>query len=195
MIINSSKSNIFYSLTKLYNLKNAFFSSYLYFYNLNFKINETSIITLDDLKINYLIPISTQQFYQKDSKYYKLDKINNTILEATDNEIVQKTFNVAFDELNLNISMLNNNSIENIIDEMIYKLESIINNNQDYLTVINLLENINNSYINIFNSILKLDIYGNTSKTILNNIDTLNNITNFFPDKTINLPISISLHS
>jgi hypothetical protein len=73
MMMNTSNTNTFANtLTDVYSeyynylnkctIKNTFTSGYIVFYNINFKINETSLIKLNDIDVEYLLPISNQQF-------------------------------------------------------------------------------------------------------------------------------------
>jgi len=188
LLENNSNDSL---LNNIYNIKKNFNVYYLYFYNINFKINTTSIIKLNDEISEYLLPISTQQFFIKDSQYYKLDLLNNKILLEVNKNITQLTFNPSFDEFNLyNLFSRNiyiDNIVNNFIDDMIYQIEYIINSNIDYINIINLLENINNKYINIFTELLNnINNFGITTQKILNNIDK-NNIFDFLNNG--NIPI------
>ena len=176
MLFNNSSNNIF-KTNQIYSLKNTFNTGYLYFYNINFKINSNSIIKLNNIIVQYLLPISTQQFFIKDTNYYEYDNINKVTNIVSDNNIIQNTFNPSFDEFNLDKTFfISNNSLDTFINNIIYKLDFIINNNIDYYNIIKLLNNTNNKYINLFKTIFNNStLYGNTSNIILNNIDLLNN--------------------
>ncbi len=157
-------------------------NSSFYFYNINFKINSTSIIKLNDYDVNYLLPLSTQQFfiYEDSDKYYDINTIDYTKKEITINQVIQKTFNPSFDEFNLNVNFIKKNYYSDImIDFMIEKFELIINNT-DYLTICNTIENVNNIYINNLLNIFKDDqLFGYSSKYILDKIDLTYNNNDF----------------
>jgi RNAse (barnase) inhibitor barstar len=169
MLVNTSETTNF---TQDITLINSLNTSYLYFYNIHFKINETSIITLNDKNINYLLPLSNQQFFIKAStdKYYTL---NSTIYnEETDNNNIYQYFNTCFDEFNINSYDLNLEYSDKILNDMIIKLDDVINTNTDYVKILDLLEIVNTKYTNIFSNIFNInsDLYGRTSQKILNNI-------------------------
>jgi hypothetical protein len=86
MLVNSSsKSHFTNNSSDLHThlIKNSLNPNYLYFMNINFKINKTSEILLNDINVDYLLPISTDQFFVNDlpshpSFYLNLDNaINN----------------------------------------------------------------------------------------------------------------------
>ena len=48
-------------------------ASLIYLYNINFKLCPNSIILLNDIQVDFLLPLSTEQFFIKTDPYYKLD--------------------------------------------------------------------------------------------------------------------------
>ncbi len=186
MLFNNSSSNIF---TDSYDIINSFNTRNIYFYNIPFKINETSTILLNDESVTYLLPISTQQFFVKEinEKYYS---INNIYKPVETNEIIQTRFNPSFDEFNLTMDFLNNNYYSDIfIDNVVEKLDIIIDTNSDYKKIINVIDQTNNKYINIFTDLLKesnYNLYGFTSRFILINLVNLNKIPGINGNQLIN---------
>jgi hypothetical protein len=151
-------------------------NGYLYFYNINFKINETSIILLNDVSANFLLPISSQQFFIKDpsENYYYIDGKKK---QANNNMVIQNTFNPSFDPFNIPISFLSNgNYYYNVmIDNMICNIDILLNLNSDYMKAINIINNTYDLYVNIFKKIFNYNtLYGLTSQQILDNIDKIN---------------------
>jgi hypothetical protein len=168
----------------------------LYFYNINFKINSNSVITLNKNKITYITPLSTQQFFIKPSseKYYNISKNTYIISEITDANISQRTFNPAFDEFNTPISILTNNYYYTLIDKLIEIYDNTILTNTDYTTIINLINSINNKYIDTFTNLLNTnnDYYGFLSKKILSNSPLVNKYLNLFKYDKYILPTSLN---
>jgi hypothetical protein len=207
MLLNNSNMNQFSNYDKLIN---SFDKDFVYFYNIGFKINETSVITLNGSNVNYMLPVSMQQYFIKESNdnYYMIDsnitqsepsltnseKIDSsTILKS---EPSQRTFNPAFDEFNLTQNFLSNSIYpfyyDAMIDSMIYMIDNILSNNADYNKIINTMESANNTYTNIFTSMINYNntnLYGLTSQLILNCIDSINNLINISSSGTVNYPI------
>ena len=160
---------------------NIFNTDILNFYNIPFKICPNSIITLDNININYMIPISTEQYfiYEDTDNYYTLNESKYTQINKYN--ILQLKFSPAFDEYHIDFDYLKITKIEKIIDTMVNKIHLLINNNIDYKITNDLLISMNEEYINIFTSTFN-SIDGNTSKYILeslyqnNKINTNNNI-------------------
>jgi len=144
--------------------------STLYFYNIKFKLNETSKITLNDIDITFLLPLSTQQFFIKpsDEKYYDLN------LNSIDNSLItQTTFNPAFDYFNIPPSELINKYASDYINILSDKIDHIIDNDNSYKVIINTIESINNLYLELFNKTFNsLNKYcGTTTLKIFNDIN------------------------
>ena len=166
-------------VTNKNNLINSMTSSYLYFYNIGFKIDSSSIITLNNNTINYLLPISTQQFHINETDiYYKYN--NGALSQANSDEILQITFNPAFDEFNLtNIFIKNNYYFDIFIDNVLDKINDVLFINPDYNTIISSIDTANNKFINIITEILSDNtLFGLTSNEIINNVSKLNKFTN-----------------
>jgi hypothetical protein len=161
----------------------------LYFYNINFKVNNTSIITINDMVINYMMPLSTQQFFIRDidSLYYSLNTQTNTTTPVNDYSIVQLTFNPSFDEFNTPINILKTNFYPTFIDNLIQIYDKVSSNN-DYTKIIQLIDSINNKYVNTLVNFLNSEspIYGFLSISIFNNIPKINKHSNLFNYKTYN---------
>ena len=178
-MVNNNSPNTF---TSSFDLINSFTSSTMYFYNLNFNINNSSVITLNDASVNYILPISTQQFFIKDpsENYYSYNINNNTKTLGTNN-ITQLTFNPAFDDFAVppSFSWNSNYYPHVIIDNMIDKLESYVNLNNDYLAACNIIDQTNNTYTSFILSLLNInrtDLYGLTSQYMLSNVNNINSI-------------------
>lgn len=180
----SLPNNIFY-------LKNSFNTSNMYFYNIGFKIDKSSVITLNDLTVNYIIPISSQQFFIKEvsNKYYNINTNNGIISEANDYEILSTKFNPSFEEFNIIENIIKENFYsDSLIDKMADKIDNILKINKDYQTVIDTIDNTSSIYINIFKKILNpsnTNIYGKTSINILNSLNKLNKLDNILNDKML----------
>jgi len=174
-------------------LMNSFTTPNLYFYNIPFKINSTSIITLNDKVVNYLLPISSQEFFYKrsDDIYYNIE--NNTKNIIDNEQITELYFNPSFDEFNLFPNFLNNKYYAStMIDIMINEIDSILSLNIDYKTIVDTIDLVNNTFINTCIPYLNSSndyIYGNMSKQLISWIDELNKFNNIFNNKTIDLPI------
>jgi hypothetical protein len=173
------------------NLINSFTTPNLYFYNIDFKIDKTSEILLNDKIVNYLLPLSTQQFFYKtnDDDYFNIE--NNQLVTMQPDQISELYFNPSFDEINIFPSFLiNNKYYANVmIDLIINNLELIITQNKDYKTITELIDNINNKFINTFSNYLNVNkLYGNMTQQILSWTDELNKINIF--DTFISLSIT-----
>ena len=154
----------------------------LYFYNINFKVNNTSVITINDMVINYMIPLSTQQFFIRNlSLYYSLNIQTNTTTLVSDYSIVQSTFNPSFDEFNTPVNILKTDFYPTFIDNLIQVYDKVSSNN-DYMQIIQLIDSINNKYVNTLVSFLNSEspIYGFLSKSIFKNIPIINKHSNLF---------------
>lgn len=171
------------SVSNLYSLINSFNDTYLYFYNIPFKINTNSVISLNDKNINYILPISTQQFYIKSNSdtYYKYLNNNSTGSKVivNDYEILQNTFNPTFDEFNLSYNFIKQNYYSNyFVDFLIDKINNILSINADYKSIVDAIDNAALKYISIFTDLLNdKTLYGLTTTKILNSVDELNKIT------------------
>ena len=157
MLSSNKSSNTKY--TNINSLKLALNSSLLYFYNIPFKLNETSKITLNNFDITFLLPLSTQQFFIKksDEIYYYPDTNNNRISIINNERITQSTFNPSFDEFNVSSSFLINNYANNYVNLLSDKITHFIDNNNEYKVLIDTIENINNTYLQLFDNILNND--------------------------------------
>ena len=181
LMTNNSSSDIFDSS---FDMVKSFNCGYIYFYNINFKINETSTITLNDISANYILPISSQQFYIKDptDDYYYFD--NNMVKQAPPNMIIQKTFNPSFDCFNISPQFFLTNMyyMDIMIDKMISSMNDFLSVNPDYMTAINITNKTNDMFMSIFTSIFNdFSLYGLTTTKVYDNIDIINNypIMNF----------------
>ncbi len=147
------------------------YSPLLYFYNVNFKINSTSIIRLNGNTINFLCPLSTQQFFIKPESetYYKINKNTNTI-ESSSNLVLQKTFNPAFDEFNLSTEFINTGYYyQAFIDGLCDKFLTFFNENPNYQKIFNIIDSTISEFNNIFVYMLNTSniFYGQVSTRIL----------------------------
>jgi hypothetical protein len=186
-----SNNNETASFDNNFNLLTAFNKPMLYFYNINFKLNETSIITLNNKPVVFILPISTQQFFIKDQSatYYKIN--NGNIIDST-SSVEQYTFNPSFDAFNIPIDfLLSSNYSLMLIDQMSYIVDYQLQQNSDYNTIVNAIENINNIFVNQIIKTLDQsnNIFGNMSKMILSSIDKLNKLFNVFNNNDVILPI------
>ena len=134
----------------------------LYLYNIPFKIIENSKILLNDIQVEYIIPLQSDQFFIKnDDTYYNITNKQYNIVEKYN--IYQKYLNTSYNVVYDNI----NHSYYDIIS----KLTIFIQNNADYNNICNLITKTDNYYIdlfkNIFNSSLKDNLYGTTTTKIL----------------------------
>jgi len=163
-------------------------SSYLYFYNIPFIINNTSIIKLNNIKVNYQLPLDTSQFFIKDTPYYKI--VNDNIITVNDNEVIDLSFNPSAElifnsstELILNSStdLFLNSTINNYWQTII----SALDNNNNYTKYINLINNTNDSYLSIFKNIInEPNLFGlTTTNYILPYINNLLIYNNYDYDK------------
>ena len=191
---NNSSFNNF---SNFYDAKKSITSSNIIFYNLPFQIISTSTITLNDDEVNFLIPISTQQFFIKEldtvDPYYKNDFINNTTIICDSNEIIQRRFNPAFDEFNFTSKFLNKGYYRDFfVDQTISIINDVLDKNPDYKKVIELIDNTNKIYLETFTNLLNVSntaLYGSTTRNILSNIPNINNLNTIFNNKTINYDI------
>lgn len=184
MLINNTTTNV----NSLFTLKDSFNTSNVYFYNIGFKIDRSSVIKLNGTTVNYLIPITSQQFFAKEEPYYRLNLDVSTITPATDYQVIQKRFNPSFEEFNLSYRFLNSNYYSDIfIDSMVDKLVYLLELNENYRNITNMIDDINSQYCNTFINLLKItntELYGQTSLLILGSyLDTLNKLNNVFNDK------------
>lgn len=192
MMVNNTNND---NYTSEYDLLNSFTLGNIYFYNIEFKLNSTSIITLNGLNVNYILPISTQQFYIKsfEETYWTPDIINNVSKPVNIFEISQFTFNPSYDEFNLTNIFLNKNYYSDVmIDMMVGKINTLKVTNSDYVTIVTALEAANTEYFSMFTKLLDItntNIYGSTSLKILNSIDALNNINDLRDVGMVNYPI------
>ena len=190
MLFNNSTRNNFYDF---YDVNKSYESANMMFYNISFNINSTSIITLDDIPVNYLMPISSQQFFIKESEliepYYKNDFPNNTTIVCETNEIIQRTFNPSFDEFNLTNDFLDMGYYRDIfVDNSVSKIDDILYYNPDYKTITDIINQCSDIYSSSLLQLLNPNdsiLYGNTSKLTINNISQVNKLNNIFNDKTL----------
>ena len=188
MLINDKGPDIFNNSDSL---KQSLQTTNAYFYNIPFKINSSSIITVDNKSSSYLIPLSSQQFFNKtDSKYYSVDLKNKLIVDALEEQIIQKSFNPSFDEFNISNIFLNSNNYSYIlIDQIIEKFNDMIIANPEFKLLIDLIDNINNEFTSI-KTILDYDnLFGSTTKKILLNLKDINKISDAFTDKIYNIDL------
>lgn len=190
-IMLTNNSNVT-SFDNSFNLLSSFTNPMLFFYNISFKLNNSSVITLNNKQVVFSLPISTQQFFIKNSEdiYYTIE--NGIMVDSTSN-VEQLTFNPSFDNFNTPINFLlsNNYYSSELIDRMIYIIDYILNQNSDYFTITNTIENINSIFVNLISSTLNTSnkIYGNMSKMILSSINKLNKLFNVFNNTFATLPI------
>ena len=174
MMVNTESDNIDNELT----LKQSFQTSNLYFYNIDFKINDSSIIMLDDIIVNYLVPLSSQTFFKKENSdnYYQVNFETNKLDKVENYQISKLNFNPAFDEVNLTNVFLNYGYYSNFLIDLMYgKLDIVFTNNPDYKTTIDLIENTNQLYMEIFNKVINVNynnnrLYGSSSRYYLEEI-------------------------
>jgi hypothetical protein len=193
MIMNSSDNKII----TIYNELLEMAKPYINFYNIPFKINPTSKIKLDDNMVNYILPLTTQQFFIKDTvslgNYYSISnninftQIGNIIYS---NGLFNNRISMEFDEFNMIINDINNGTIrEQMINIYNDQFMNTINTSDDINNIINLInnidENINDLFNSLFNNTINTDLYGNTSKTILHNIQYINNFNNILNEQVI----------
>ena len=195
MLINATNSTITSKIKNDMIYTNPIF----YFYNIDFRINSTSTITLNKNKIIYIMPLSTQQFFIKPSveTYYTINKNNYIISSVNDAIINQKTFNPAFDEFNTSNIILSNYYYYTLIDNIIDIYDNIILGNTDYISITNIIESINNKYIDTFTNLLNInnDYYGFLSKEIINNVSLVNKYLNLFRYENYRLTTSLNNYS
>lgn len=192
MLANNSKSTI----NTEYDSISSQNSPLLYFYNVNFKINSTSVIRLDNNVINYILPLSSQQFFIKpaDENYYKINKITNTIEDKT-NLVSQYTFNPAFDEFNLSIEFINLGYYYPVfIDKLCEKYLSFINENPDYLKIFNLIDNSIKEFNKIFEYMLNRNntFYGLVSQRVIDVGARVNIFYDILKSSVLTLPLASS---
>jgi hypothetical protein len=201
MLINNTNINTFGTNADFLDFYHSDNCTNLYFYNVNFKINPTSFITLDNYIVNFILPISTQQFFIKNDEeiYYKINFNNNIYEEASNTEILSSTFSPAFDIINIYDTQIQDHYDDIYIDQISNKLNEIINNNPDFSTATNLIEESTNIFIKSITSLLNRNLpyfiankrvppdetlYGKTSFDILTKINTkLNRIDEGFNDR------------
>ena len=175
-------------------VKDSFTTPYINFYNIKFKLNSSSIIKLNNINVNFLLPISSQQYFNLSSNdnYYSLNTLNYTKSLINNSMIKQKTFNPSFDEFNLPIKYIyeERHYSDIYIDIMINNFNKILISNTDYNTLTQLLDSTNKLYINIITETLNNStLFGNTSNYILGNINTVNNIIDKSTIAKINYPL------
>jgi len=188
MLINDKGPDTFNNSNTL---KQSLQTTNAYFYNIPFKINSSSIITIDNKNSSYLIPLSSQQFFNKtDSKYYSVDLKNNLIVETLEEQIIQKSFNPSFDEFNISDNFLNSNNYSYIlVDQILEKFNDIIITNPEFKLLIDLIDNINNEFISIKTILDYNNLFGSTTKKILFNLKNINKVSNAFNDKIYNIDL------
>jgi hypothetical protein len=120
----------------------------LYFYNIPVDIN-TSEIYLNDYKVNFISPILSNQMYRDISTNERISVIfDSTLLNNWDNNILNKSINI-FNET--------------------------FNNDENFSSIINTIEQSTELYINtITNGINRLISLGNTINSIYNNVYIFN---------------------
>ena len=196
MLINATTNTAI--TTKIIN-DNIYTKPVFYFYNIDFKIHRTSTITLNKNKIIYMMPLSTQQFFIKPSaeNYYSINKNDYSISNVNNAIINQTTFNPAFDEFNTSNTILSKYYFNILIDNIIETYDNIVSYNADYISIINLIESINNKYIDTFTNLLNTnnDYYGFLSKEIINNVSSINKYLNLFKYEKYTLTTSLNNYS
>ena len=175
MLTNNTDDIIFNDYNELVS---SFTNDFVYFYNVPFKINESSVISLNNNIISYVLPISSQQFFTKEPNEIYFTNNNNNIIES---EPIQRTFNPAFDEFNLSKNFIINSLYSFYYDAMIYnmidKIDNIVSSNNDYIKCINIMDQSIESYLNIFTKMIdynNMNLLGLTSQSMLYNLDIIN---------------------
>ena len=158
MLMNSSTINIFPSYSNLFS---GFHNPYINFYNIPFKTNSSSVITLNNNNVNYVIPLVTQQFFIKDNKmsdnYYTLTlpNVSGKLVNPSiyTNGVFMNRLSTEIDEFNMTSFDLNNGTIkEQMVNLFCHELNNTINTNSDILMIINLIQNIDDQFVSFFNS-------------------------------------------
>ena len=179
MLVNNSLENSFSSEFDSLKCLNT---PLLYFYNINFKINSTSTITLNGSTISYVIPIATQQFFIKpeSEQYYKINAITQLIDNST-NLVTQKSFNPAFDEFNLPRDFIKTDYYyTDLIDKLCFMYDNFLNNSPDYSSVFSLIDNTIIEYKNIFQYMLTLTGKSYAGVISKRAVDLINGYNKFF---------------
>ena len=188
IMMSNNSNNV--TFTTPFDLMNSFRSPFCYFYNINFKINDTSVIMLNNKVINYIMPLSTQHFFYKEEIDIYYNIYNNALIQVNADQISEVYFNPSFDAINILPDYLINNNYyaSSMIDEMIYQIDFILLNNPDYNIITTTIDKINNTFINTSTTFLDSsnNIYGNMSKQVILWIDELNK---FYINNGITLPI------
>lgn len=196
IMVANSEPNSNETFNNAYELIKTMKTPNLYFYNIPFKINSSSVIMLNDLAINYLIPLSTQQYFIKNNEdpYYDylIDNQNQslTIRQVEDYEIIQKTFNPSFDEFNILTDFYSENVYADVlIDRLASGTIKVLDTNTDYKKIIDAITNSDNKYIELLQNLLiwvnNKDIYGETTIQIINKISQLNKLNDVSPTQMI----------
>ncbi len=179
-------------------------SQQMYFYNVGFKITLGSRITLDDLNVSYVMPLSTQQFFVKPNseKYYKINKVTNTLDEQTDS-VVQNTFNPAFDEFNISREFINSGYYyTDIIDQLSSKYKSFLTESIDFQTSFDIIDKTINEYKDVFRFMLNFFVgsttsyksfYGILTYRPFADVSRLNKFFNIFKSKTHTISLTSSV--
>ncbi len=189
MLVNNQGSN---SFNNLFEMKKSFETTNGYFYNIPFKINSSSIIKINDTDSKYIMPLSSQQFFNKttEENYYSVNLTDNKMDDTVTNQIIQTRFNPAYDEFNLSNEYLNLNNYSYIlIDLIVGKINDIIDINPDYKKIIDTIDQTNSKFVSNIKSILDYStsiLYGKTTKFILSNLFNINKISNVFNNKLVN---------
>ena len=186
MLMNTSNTNTFSSYSSLINNLS---SSYINFYNIPFRLNNTSTISINNNNVLYLLPIaSSQYFIYNNSPYYTLDKSNNQIqLKSTPSDF-SNMLSTDIDEFFYNNIDLNTNIRGAMIDYYYNQYNNIVNINQDIINIINLIQGIDTNMDNLYNKIINSNtLYGTTTQTIINNFKYVNSFNNLYLSYTNNL--------
>ena len=121
-----------------------------YFYNIP-STEYTTSITINNNKVNKLMPINPSEFYYDNTTYIP----------------------VVYDALNMNPYL----SKSELINLFIINFNNVYINSEKYGNIINLLEQSNILYKNLLKNMLNyISTIGKTSNTILNNIEIINNL-------------------
>ena len=205
MLMNPSQND---SFDNYLNMVDSFTLPYINFLNINFRINSTSIITLNDIDVTYLVPLTSQQYFSKSlennttySGYTSNNNIDFTNIIIDDNNIntirydgytFLSTLSLDFNEYDYSSNDYDSGIRNSMISLICKQYYTALNDNPDISTLFTLISNIDNEINNLYNNTLGIynissnSLYGNSSKKILSNINQINNISQINNDVTIN---------
>jgi len=180
MLMNTTNTNSFSSYP---NLINNFSEPYINFYNIPFRLTKTSIITINNNKVLYLFPVASSQFFLYNNLYYYTIDNNNQIplSPSTIPNDFSKLISTDIDEFYYNIIDITINIRNTIVDYYYNQYNDIVNINNDIISIINLIQNIDNSMDNLYKTIFNsTTLYGTTTQTIVNNFKNVNTFNNLY---------------